>query len=752
MQQCRKAGIVVDQIGQSDLVERGIEGINRVADRIAQPAGLDQGTGVGGAEAFRKGQIGLEHAEHGADIDFRRRAHQLQPAMPPARRVDEIVLAENSDHLAKVVFRGVAGRGDIALAHRDVRIDGAEHQGPDGQIGPCGEPHSSSFRSTGEPASPLSYDGATIWNLIKISYAASLGQNLHLISPFRRALSKTKKIDSDPARRRLGDMARQDGRPMAVASGFAVISALLWIPQAWLVAQYLAALVETRPPVLAPMTTVLAFVGLGLARHLGEALAGRKAFHVAQRIVTRERTHLIARESLTSPFAAQRQTSAALATLLASKLDVLMPFATRYRLAAIKVSIVPAALLIVVTSISWVAALVLLVAGPLIPVFMALIGMAARDASEKHMVATGTLNSVLLEWLNAAADIRLLNAEQRTVDRFRQSAESLRARTMEVLRIAFLSSTVLELFSAIGIAMVAVYVGFSLLGTFTFGAYTTPLSIAEGIFVLLLVPDFFQPLRDLASAWHDKAAALAVAGELAERESEPQRTILGTGGKTQTRLSGSLTIATTGLRCSAGGREIAFPDIRIMPGEKVAVVGPSGAGKTTLIALLAGLVRPSGGQVDIAGQPLDDDCADAWRSMIGFVGQHPHMLNASLRANIALVDERADAIRLEAALHAASADGVVDALPRGTDTRLGENGSGVSGGEARRLMIARAIYADARVIFADEPTADLDTATADRIIAALEAASRHGATLVVATHDPRLIARLDRVIRLGDAA
>ncbi|MBW8319117.1 MAG: cysteine ABC transporter permease, partial [Rhizobium sp.] len=101
--------------------------------------------------------------------------------------------------------------------------------------------------------------------------------------------------------------------------------------------------------------------------------------------------------------------------------------------------------------------------------------------------------------------------------------------TMEVLRIAFLSSTVLELFSAIGIAMVAVYVGFSLLGTFTFGAYTTPLSIAEGIFILLLVPDFFQPLRDLASAWHDKAAAHAVAGELAERESEPQRTILGAG-------------------------------------------------------------------------------------------------------------------------------------------------------------------------------------------------------------------------------
>lgn len=561
-------------------------------------------------------------------------------------------------------------------------------------------------------------------------------------------MSRTKKIESDPARRRLAELASHYGRSMAVSAILAILSSLIWIPQAWLVAQFIAALVEGRPPVLGPITTVAAFVGLGAARHIGDALAGRKAFHVAQRIVERERTDLIERESLASPFGEDGQTSAAVATLLASKLDALMPWASRYRLAAAKVAFVPAVMLLVVTSTSWVAGLVLLAAGPLIPVFMALIGLAARDASEKHMAATGTLNSVLLEWLNAAADIRLLNAEQQTVDRFRYSAETLRARTMEVLRIAFLSSTVLELFSAIGIAMVAVYVGFSLLGTFTFGAYATPLSIAEGIFILLLVPDFFQPLRDLASAWHDKAAALAVAGELAERESEPRQTILGRGGKAETPLVGDMTITTDSLRYCSGGREIVFPDICIRPGEKLAISGPSGAGKTTLIALLAGLARPSDGRIEVGGVPLDDELADAWRGVVGFVGQHPHMLNASLRANIALADDQVDDVRLEAALCAAAAEGVVAALPRGIDTRLGENGSGVSGGEARRLMIARAVYANARVIFADEPTADLDAATADRVIAALEEIGRQGATLVIATHDARLMARLDRVIRL----
>ncbi len=543
-------------------------------------------------------------------------------------------------------------------------------------------------------------------------------------------------------------MARRDSRTMAIASGLSVLSALLWLPQAWLVSRFLAALVEGHAAVPGPLVTAGVFIALGVTRHLGDALAGRQAFRIGQRLIEGERIALIDEESLASPLASNGQTSAALATLLAGKLDSLLPWASRYRLAAVKVAIVPAVILIVVASMSWLAGIVLLVAGPLIPVFMALIGLAARQASEKQMVATGTLNSTLLEWLNAASDIRLLNAEALTVDRFRQSAETLRAKTMGVLRVAFLSSTVLELFSAIGIALVAVYVGFALLGTFSFGAYGTPLTIAEGIFILLLAPDFFQPLRDLASAWHDKAAALAVAGELAGRDHEPAPRIVGRGARADTPLAGELTIATRGLRYQVGGREITFSDIEIMPGEKVAICGPSGAGKTTLIGLLCGLVRPSGGRVEIGGLPLDDDRADAWRAMIGFVGQHPHMLNASLRANVALSGERIDIARFDTALAAAAADGVVAALPQGADTRLGENGSGVAGGEARRLTIARAIYADAKVIFADEPTADLDVATAERVVEALEMIGRQGATLVVATHDPRLIARFDRVITL----
>ena len=162
---------------------------------------------------------------------------------------------------------------------------------------------------------------------------------------------------------------------------------------------------------------------------------------------------------------------------------------------------------------------------------------------------------------------------------------------MAVLRIAFLSSTVLELFSALGIALAAVYVGFSLLGTFSFGTYGAPLSVAGGIFILLMVPDFFQPLRELAAAWHDRAAALAVAGEIAELEDRAASRILGRGGEAEA-LAGAPTIAVRDLAFDAAGRAVRFPDFTLRPGEKLAITGESGAGKTTLLGLIAGLVRP----------------------------------------------------------------------------------------------------------------------------------------------------------------
>ncbi|MDQ0420461.1 ATP-binding cassette subfamily C protein CydD [Peteryoungia aggregata LMG 23059] len=537
--------------------------------------------------------------------------------------------------------------------------------------------------------------------------------------------------------------------PLREAVILSLGASFLVLPQAAAVAWLLGVLIARTASLNDVLITALVFVLTGFLRHGLEQMAGRLAFGLGQQIVRDWRNRIVGRQSITTMTAIDRRASASIATLAGPGLDQLIPWFTRYRLAEMRVLVVPIVLLVVLLPISWITSLILLVTGPLIPMFMALIGFAARDATERQLSESLSLNSAVLEWLNAAADLRLLDAAPRVIEAFSESAERLRSKTLAVLRIAFLSSSVLELFAALGVALVAVYVGFSLLGTLSFGTWGAPMTPAEGIFILLLVPEFFQPLRDLAAAWHDRAAANAVAEEAVKLEVASASTLLGLGSKVPA-LPGMLTIEARDLSVSAViGQVLHFPDFHVGVGERVALTGPSGAGKTTLLALLAGLLRPDSGQIKVCGVPLDDDHADAWRGRLSYTGQFPHLFQASVRANIGLKQRQPDRAGVAAAIKDAGISDLIQSLPRGDLTRLGEVGAGVSGGEARRLMLARAFHAEADLLLADEPTADLDDETTDRIVATLLSLADRGTTLIIASHDERLLRHMDRRIVLG---
>lgn len=381
---------------------------------------------------------------------------------------------------------------------------------------------------------------------------------------------------------------------------------------------------------------------------------------------------------------------------------------------------------------------------------MALIGWRAKASSEQQLAETGGLNAFLLDRLRGLATIRALGAVDLTALRLRADAEQLKMRTMAVLRIAFLSSAVLELFAALGVAAMAVYVGFNMLGALDVGTWFGRLSLTQGLFILLLAPSFFEPLRELSAVWHDRAAGEA-ALEALDALSGAGTRLPGRRDEKVEETSREHTLPSINIsRLCFRHRPEQTPvfhdfGLTIAAGEHVALLGESGAGKTTMLSMIAGLVPSQSGMIHVGGRRLDDISASAVRRRMAWIGQRPHIFAGTMTGNITLGRPEVSPRAVQQAIDLAHLRRIV--TQRGA-TSIGEGGAGLSGGEALRLAIARAAAAPhVDIILADEPTAHLDTETAREVTDALLAIAR-GRTLVVATHDPVLAARMGRVIHI----
>ncbi|MGR9215595.1 thiol reductant ABC exporter subunit CydD (plasmid) [Rhizobium leguminosarum] len=526
------------------------------------------------------------------------------------------------------------------------------------------------------------------------------------------------------------------------------LAAAVWIPQAGLLAVSVGRIADGGGlhDVLWPALGILA---LGFARSCLDAAGGSLAFQAARGELSRRRQIAAAALSMSSPIDRGRPASGKAASVLGEQAELIVPYLARFQPARMKASLVPLVILAFILPVSWIAALVLLFAAPLIPIFMALIGWRAQAASEKQLVATGGLNGFLLDRLRGLQTIRALDAVDATALRLRSEAESLRVRTMAVLKIAFLSSAVLELFAALGVAMIAVYVGFSLLGEIRFGTWVGRLDLTEGLFILLLAPAFFEPLRELSAVWHDRAA-----GEAALKALDA----LAAGGlfirgATEVAPAASAVVEAPAIRLENvdfryNAAEPLILDgfnLDIATGEHLALLGASGSGKSTLLSLISGLTPCTGGRIVIGGMELADDTAAALRASMAWIGQRPHIFAGTIAGNIALGRPGISSGDVTDALGAARLGKVAAAYG---NRPLGEGGIGLSGGEALRLAIARAACNPRlRIILADEPTAHLDAATAAEVAESLLSLSR-GRTLIVATHDPLLAARMHRAMRV----
>ena len=576
------------------------------------------------------------------------------------------------------------------------------------------------------------------------------------------------------------------------------LSPLLWIPQAALLALGVARL-QSGAGLAGVVWPAAGIAVAGLLRAWLDAWSSTRMFESARSHLSLWRERAITALSARSPLDRSRLHAGTAASVLAEQAEAILPWLTRYHGAMWRVRLMPLVILLPVAWYSWAAAAVLITAAPLIPLFMVLVGWRARAASEAQWLQMSSMNAFLLDRLRGLPTLRALGSVQATARRLRASAEDLRQRTMKVLRIAFLSSAVLELFSALGVAMVAAYVGFHVLGYLEFGAWGGRLTLGEGLFILLLAPSFFEPLRELAAVWHDRAAGVAAMDALerlngnglplldeapairpadteepamdplpSTRHDRPApdavkpASVKAASVKAASVKAASVKPASVDpaspQRPAPGVRltdlAFAFPgekpvfqgfSLTVRPGEHVALVGGSGTGKTVLMSLLAGLLVPTAGRIEINGQTLAPDTVRALRERMAWMGQRAHVFAAPVRDNIALGRPSVDDERVRQAITKARLDTVAQAHP---GISLGEGGTGLSGGEAARLALARLMAApEADLLLADEPTAHLDSETADQVAESLVTLAR-GRTLIVATHDPRLAARMDRVVQL----
>ncbi|MER5324334.1 thiol reductant ABC exporter subunit CydD [Streptosporangium roseum] len=536
---------------------------------------------------------------------------------------------------------------------------------------------------------------------------------------------------------RLALSERAVRRHLALCLAAAVVTGLLVLLQAELLAGVLSGRFAASALILLALV-----VGVRAALSLAQGVAaGRTTTGVKSAL----RRRLLSRLQELGPARLTSHRSGELVTLTGRGLDALDPYLSGYLPAAAVAGVVPIAVLVRLFTADLASAVIVLVTLPLIPIFGALVGMHTKAVTERQWQALSRLGGHFLDVVRGLPTLRAFGRARFQAGVIQQVADAHRGATMRTLRVAFLSSLVLELAASLSLALVAVPVGLRLLS----GSLDLPIALL----VLLLAPEAYLPLRNMGNKFHAAMEGVAAADQAfavldgqAERPARDERASgAGAGG----RRAPEIRLENVTVRYP-DREEAALEDVSLViaPGERVALVGESGAGKSTLLHLLLGFVSPAAGRVLIDGVELTD--LDAWRGRLAFVPQRPHLFATSVADNIRLGSPGATIDQVRTAAEAAYADEFVAALPEGYETVLGERGANLSAGQRQRVALARAFCRPAAdVLLLDEPTARLDGRSEGAVVTATRDLAG-GRTSVIVAHRPAMIDLADRVIRIAD--
>ncbi|HGJ5890890.1 MAG TPA: cysteine/glutathione ABC transporter permease/ATP-binding protein CydD [Arsenophonus apicola] len=513
-----------------------------------------------------------------------------------------------------------------------------------------------------------------------------------------------------------------------------IISGLLIVMQAWLLASLLQALIVENLPREQLLVQFVLLICVFTSRAIINFMRESVGFVCGKIVRQQIRIMVLNKLDQLGPVWVKNKPAGSWATIILEQIEDIQDYYARYLPQMYLAAMIPIIILIAIFPINWAAGLILFITAPLIPLFMILVGMGAADVNRRNFVALARLSGRFLDRLRGLDTLRLFLRAKKEVKDIEQATEEFRQRTMEVLRMAFLSSAVLEFFASISIAIVAVYFGFSYLGELDFGNYGIPVTLFAGFLALILAPEFFQPLRDLGTYYHAKAQAVGAAESLftllasiEQPSPQPQNNQLIASVKPLTITAHQLEIF------SHDNVRLAGPlNFTLLPNQRIALVGQSGAGKSSLLNVLLGFL-PYRGSLMVNGIELRDLDMTDWRKQLSWVGQNPHLPAQTIIDNIRLYSPEASAAAINTAMENAYVTEFTEHLPAGLDTQIGENAARLSVGQAQRIAVARALLNPCHLLLLDEPAASLDMQSEQRVMTALNMASTKQTTLLV-TH------------------
>lgn len=549
--------------------------------------------------------------------------------------------------------------------------------------------------------------------------------------------------DQRAVKRWLSGLAKGNRRWIHGTVAAGTLAGLATIAQMVLLARiiHLGVIEKASAGVLAPL-----FIGLVLAvvfRAIAQGIQAHFAARCSEQVrhTARRQIHQHWRNS--GPLKLGQTSAGSLAREWIDHVDALHGYFARFLPQMILSVLVPLIILVFVFYLDWLAGIFLLLSAPLIPFFMALVGMGAEKLNQQHFETISRLSGQFLDKVRGLTTLQLFKQTDSASDLIQQRSDHYRRITLKTLRIAFLSSAVLEFFASVAIAVIAIYIGFGLLGYISYGP-SQDLTLFSGLLILLLAPEFFQPLRTLSQHYHDRASALGATAEILTRLGDDYET----GRREQTRdtsvTQGAITRNTVSLNSVSLAFRLGHPvlnnvSLNIAKGDVIALTGPSGSGKSTVLHLLAGFLKPHSGNIDFFGKP-------AGSFSFGWLGQSGFLVHGTWADNVRLTTPDASDAVIEEALRTVGLGPLLDSREDGIFSKVSEDGQGLSGGQARRLSLARIFVADYDVILLDEPTAGLDRDSEMVVLESLHKLALAGKTLIFSTHHHALLALANRVL------